>query len=250
MGQALQRAVAPGVLPAISGLCRTQWQYASIYNNSASANKLRFRNVYLMLDEGTLTFNSEPDVKKGMKYFISKGLVRDNPYEIARFLDGTSSLHKTKVRQFLQARQDVVEYLVSFQNYFDAFLPNALRRFFSKLEAPNDRGSYLQRLVEKFSVRFCQCNPSLGMTVDSVYVLCFSLLLLSVDLASPHVKNKMSKREFIKNTRGAVTSGGDEDLYGSFYDNVFLRGHVADQDKKTEGSCQQQYVPGYLAIFL
>jgi len=232
------------------GLCRTQWQYASIYNNSTSANKLRFRNVYLMLDEGTLTFNSEPDVKKGMRYFISKGLVRDNPYEIARFLDGTSSLHKTKVRQFLQARQDVVEYLVSFQNYFDAFLPNALRRFFSKLEAPNDRGSYLQRLVEKFSVRFCQCNPSLGMTVDSVYVLCFSLLLLSVDLASPHVKNKMSKREFIKNTRGAVTSGGDEDLYGSFYDNVFLRGHVADQDKKTEGSCQQQYVPGYLAIFL
>ena len=40
--------------------------------------------------------------------------------------------------------QDVVEYLVSFQNYSDAFLPNALRRFFSKLEAPNDRGSYLQ----------------------------------------------------------------------------------------------------------
>ena len=107
-----------------------------------------------------------------------------------------------------------------------------------------------QRLVEKFSVRFCQCNPSLGMSVDSVYVLCFSLLLLSVDLASPHVKNKMSKREFIKNTRGAVTNGGDEDLYGSFYDNVFLRGHVADQDKKTEGCCKQQYVPGYLAIFL
>ena len=201
-----------------------------------------------------------------MRYFISKGLLKDNPYEIARFLDGTSSLHKTKVRHYLQGRQDVVEYLVSFQNYSDAFLPNALRRFFSKLEAPNDRGSYLQvrlpdmgvisnplsfqRLVEKFSVRFCQCNPSLGMNVDSVYVLCFSLLLLSVDLASPHVKNKMSKREFIKNTRGAVTSGGDEDLYGSFYDNIFLRGHVADQDKKTEGSCKQQYVPGYLAIFL
>ena len=44
--------------------CRTQWQYASIYNNSNSASQLRFRNVYLMLDEGTLTFNSEPDVKK------------------------------------------------------------------------------------------------------------------------------------------------------------------------------------------
>ena len=74
-----------------------------------------------------------------------------------------------------------------------------------------------QRLLEKFSVRFCQCNPSLGMNVDSVYVLCFSLILLSVDLSSPHVKNKMSKREFIKNTRGAVTESPDDDLYGSLY---------------------------------
>jgi len=228
------------------GLCRTQWQYASIYNNTTSP--IRYRNVYLLLDEGTLTFNSEPDVKKGMKYFISKGLLKDNPYEIARFLDGTSSLKKTKVRQFLQSRQDIVEHLVSFQNYTNTFLPNALRRFFSKLEAPNERGTYLQRLLEKFSVRFCQCNPGLGMTVDSVYMLCFSLILLSVDLASPHVKNKMSKREFIKNTRGAVP--GDDDLYGSLYDNVFLRGHIADQKQRSQLEKQQQYVPGYLAIFL
>ena len=215
--------------------CRSQWQYASIYNSSRQTN-IKYRNVYLMLDEGTLTFNSEADVSKGMQYFISNGILKDNPYEIARFLDGTFSLKKAKVRQFLCGRQDVVEYLVSFQNYANTFLPNALRRFFAKLEAPNDRGTYLQvnsrleeifvkikqsqtfqRLLEKFSVRFCQCNPSLGMTVDSVYVLCFSLILLSVDLSSPHVKNKMSKREFIKNTRGAVTESPDDDLYGSLY---------------------------------
>ena len=78
------------------------------------------------------------------------------------------------------------------------------------------------------------------------YVMCFSLILLSVDLSSPHVKNKMSKREFIRNTRGAVGAEGDkflncwlsktfsfavgrgleEDLYGSLYDNIFLRGHI------------------------
>ena len=79
-----------------------------------------------------------------MSYFISKGLLKDNPYEIARFLDGTSSLHKTKVRQYLQARQDGVQHRVSFQNSSDACRPSAPRSFFSKLEAPNDRGSYLQ----------------------------------------------------------------------------------------------------------
>jgi len=234
------------------GLCRNQWQYASIYNDT-SKHPLMYRRVYLMLDEGSLTFNS--DASQGMNYFISKGLVKNDPYEIARFIHGTSSLVKSKIRQYVQGRQDIVEHLVSLQNFANTFLPNALRRFFSKLEAPNDRGSYLQRLLEQFSVRFCQCNPSMGMSVDSVYVMCFSLILLSVDLSSPHVKNKMSKREFIRNTRGAVEAEGagptvDDDLFGSLYDNVFLRGHVADQEVPLEKGCKQQFVPGYLALFL
>ena len=44
---------------------------------------------------------------QGMKYFISRGLLKDNPYEIARFLDGTAILHKTKVRQFLPSPKEV-----------------------------------------------------------------------------------------------------------------------------------------------
>ena len=68
-------------------------------------------------------------------------------------MDGTSNLKRSAVRQFLQRRQDVVEYLVSFQNYANTFLPNALRRFFSKLEAPNDRGTYLQVSYDDVELR-------------------------------------------------------------------------------------------------
>lgn len=236
------------------GLCREQWRYASIYQ--CEARGLRYRNLYLQLDEGTLTFNS--DAEQGMQYFISRGLVRDSALEIAQFIHGTDSLTRDKVRQYVQGREEVGDQLVRLQNYANTFLPIALRRFFAKLEAPNSQGTFLQRLLEQFSVRFCQCNPSLSMTVDSVYVMCFSLILLSVDLSSPHVKNKMSKREFIRNTRGAVRGALEgnaersleEDLYGSLYDNVFLRGHIADEEKPVEQSCSKQFVPGYLALFL
>ena len=44
-------------------ICRSQWQYASIYNSSRQTN-IKYRDVYLRLDEGTLTFNSEADVRK------------------------------------------------------------------------------------------------------------------------------------------------------------------------------------------
>jgi F-box protein 8 len=61
---------------------------------------------------------------------------------------------------------------------------------------------------------------------DAVYVLCYSLILLSIDLTSPHVKNKMSKREFIRNTRRAAHNVSD-DFVGHLYDNIYLIGHVA-----------------------
>lgn len=64
--------------------------------------------------------------------------------------------------------------------------------------------------------------------LETIYVLCFSLILLSIDLTSPHVKNKMSKREFIRNTRRAIINGSiSDDLAGHLYDNIYLIGHVA-----------------------
>jgi len=65
---------------------------------------------------------------------------------------------------------------------------------------------------------------------DTIYVVCFSLIMLSVDLTSPHIKNKMSKREFIRNTRRAVAGINDE-FAGHLYDNVYLVGHVAPKPR-------------------
>ncbi|VDP92736.1 unnamed protein product [Echinostoma caproni] len=53
--------------------------------------------------------------------------------------------------------------------------------------------------------------------------------MLSTDLWSPHVKNKMSKREFIRNTRH-VTRTVRDDFLGHLYDNVYMVGHVVLSD--------------------
>ena len=77
---------------------------------------------------------------------------------------------------------------------------------------------------------------------DIVNIVCYSLILLSVDHTSPHVKNKMSKREFIRNICSAVqfqrnnhvhndnmATVVDRDFAGHLYDNVYLVGHIAPQ---------------------
>ena len=73
----------------------------------------------------------------------------------------------------------------------------------------------------------CFASFILFLYADSVYVICYGLILLSIDLNSIHVKNKMSKREFIRNVRQATTTTPSVDLLGHFYDNVYLLGHVA-----------------------
>ena len=65
----------------------------------------------------------------------------------------------------------------------------------------------------------------------------------------------------------SVGRGLEEDLYGSLYDNIFLRGHIGRSQIFSRGGSQQefflsadeerpvdqgkqQFVPGYLALFL
>ncbi|XP_058293026.1 F-box only protein 8 [Hylobates moloch] len=166
----------------------------------------------------------------GVNYFMSKGILDDSPKEIAKFIFCTRTLNWKKLRIYLDERRDVLDDLVTLHNFRNQFLPNALREFFRHIHAPEERGEYLETLITKFSHRFCACNPDLmrelGLSPDAVYVLCYSLILLSIDLTSPHVKNKMSKREFIRNTRRAAQNIS-EDFVGHLYDNIYLIGHVA-----------------------
>ncbi|XP_043203967.1 F-box only protein 8-like [Amphibalanus amphitrite] len=206
------------------GLCKDQWRYASVYRRLRAGGADRsYRHTYLQLDEGTLTFNADPF--SGMQYFISRGLVDDDPAEIAMFLHSSSQMNPQQMRRYLDQRRDVMTLVMDLQNYRDQFLPAALRKLFSKVQPPEDRGNYLQTMLDKFSVKFCQGNPQLGLSTDTVYILCFSLIMLSVDLTSPHVKNKMSKREFIRNVRHAAAV--DDVLSGHLYDDIYLRGHIA-----------------------
>jgi len=205
------------------GLCKSHWGYASVYHNKGNQIK-SYRKLYLLLDEGSLTFCADGEM--GMDYFFKHGLVDDDPEEIARFFHCTSKLSAQQMRRYLDKHGDILEHLISLQNFNNQFLPNALRKFFARTLAPDDHGNYLHVLLEKFSRRFCDCNPHLGLSPDTVYIVSFSLIMLSVDLSSPHVKNKMSKREFIRNVRRAVGHRIDDEWCGHLYDNVYLDGTI------------------------
>jgi len=215
-------------------LCKSTWGYTSIYEKlnsvtlfhtaSSESTQKTFRKIYMQLDEATLTFNA--DWRKGLEYLFKQNLLEDKPLEIARFINSTKKLSREQKEKLFKENKAVLENVIIMHNYAKQFLPTALRCFFSKIEAPRERNDYLSFLLEKFSKRFVLCNPELGLSEDAVYIICFSLILLSVDLTSPAVKNKMSKREFIKNTRNALPEL-NPDFTGHLYDNIYLNGSIA-----------------------
>ena len=77
-----------------------------------------------------------------------------------------------RLSRSLSFSRDILERLIELQSYENQFLPNALRQFFAKLDAPEERNEYLSVLMENFSKRFHECNKGLGLSAGSSLSLC------------------------------------------------------------------------------
>ena len=77
--------------------------------------------------------------------------------------------------------------------------------------------------MEKFASRFCETNPSSGIfaSADTAYVLSYSIIMLTTDLHSAQVKNKMTKEQYIKMNRGINDSKDlPEEYLSQIYDEI------------------------------
>uniref|UniRef100_A0A1I8FCI6 F-box domain-containing protein n=1 Tax=Macrostomum lignano TaxID=282301 RepID=A0A1I8FCI6_9PLAT len=153
-------------------LCKNAWAYCTAYSVPGRS----YRQLYLRLDEASLSFNA--DCFDGTKFlltsrenwpcsFTALGVLDRRQARRSRQTDGTEKLRKT------------------------SFLPNALRKFFNEVEAPNARNEYLSPAAGPVQPALCGLQPW-------------------------HWTEQ----------RRATTPISD-DFLGHLYDNIYLVGHVA-----------------------
>ena len=65
----------------------------------------------------------------------------------------------------------MLDCLIQLHDYTDLFLPDSLRRFFSLIPAPNERGQFLETLLDKFSDRYLECNHQVAMDKGIVLIM-------------------------------------------------------------------------------
>jgi len=101
----------------------------------------------------------------------------------------------------------------------------ALRKFQAYFRMPGE-AQKIERLMEVFSQRYCQCNHDVVSrlrSADTVFVLAFAIIMLNTDLHTPNLKpeRRMRLEDFIKNLRGIDDCGDiDRDILVGIYERV------------------------------
>eukprot|EP00054_Salpingoeca_dolichothecata_P019245 m.119519 g.119519 ORF g.119519 m.119519 type:complete len:1767 (+) comp23182_c0_seq1:115-5415(+) len=155
---------------------------------------------------GIELFNKKP--RKGIQFMIEKEMIEETPESVAQLLSSDSRLDKTQIGEYLgENKPFCVEVMHAYVDMLDmssckTFL-DSLRLFLQGFRLPGE-AQKIDRLMEKFAQRYCEVHPDNGLfaSADAAYVLAFSVIMLTTDLHSTHIKNKMTKEEFVRNNRG------------------------------------------------
>ncbi|XP_076264030.1 ADP ribosylation factor guanine nucleotide exchange factor Sec71 [Rhynchophorus ferrugineus] len=175
-------------------------------------------------ETGIEIFNRKP--RKGIVYLQEHGLLGSTEEEVAKFLHNEERLDKTNVGDFLgdndEFCKEVMYTYVDQMEFTNMDFVAALRHFLDGFRLPGE-AQKIDRLMEKFASRYCECNPNNGLfsSADTAYVLGFSIIMLTTDLHSPQVKNKMTKEQYIKLNRGNTDCKEvPEEYLSQIYDEI------------------------------
>ncbi|KAL6259969.1 hypothetical protein P5V15_009878 [Pogonomyrmex californicus] len=173
-------------------------------------------------ETGIEIFSRKPG--KGVQYLQEQGLLGSSPEDVARWLHLDERLDKTAIGDFLgdHNHNQVMYHYIDQMNFAERDLVTALRYFLEGFRLPGE-AQKIDRLMEKFASRYCECNPNNGLftSADTAYVLGFSIIMLTTDLHSPQVKNKMTKEQYIRlNRRISDNEDLPEEYLSKIYDEI------------------------------
>ncbi|CAG8750293.1 33731_t:CDS:2, partial [Racocetra persica] len=159
----------------------------------------------------------------------------DTPQQYLEKLRDT--LSKSELATLLAKSKDIFHEAV-LRTYMETFdfhsdpIDIALRKFLLDCCLPKET-QQIDRVMEAFAKRYHECNPDVFSNSDVAYVLAFAMLMLHTDAFNKSVKRKMTKDEFVNNTR---IDGVPREILEILYDNItFARFIYADDDTDVNG---------------
>uniref|UniRef100_A0A674F3K6 SEC7 domain-containing protein n=1 Tax=Salmo trutta TaxID=8032 RepID=A0A674F3K6_SALTR len=199
-----------------------------------------------IIEQGIDLFNKKP--KRGIQYLQEQGMLGTTLEDLAQFLHQEERLDSTQVGEFIgdneRINKEVMYAYVDQMDFQGKDFVSALRLFLEGFRLPGE-AQKIDRLMEKFAARYLECNQ--GQTeftsADTAYVLAYSIIMLTTDLHSPQVKNKMTKEQYIKMNRGINDSKDlPEEYLSAIYDEIAGKKIAMNEAKKITLKSSKQSV--------
>ena len=173
--------------------------------------------------DGVTKFNANP--KTGMAFLLKRKVISsEDPVEIANYLYNTKDLEPKALGEYLgEGDEKNIKVMYAYMEKFvfkDLKFIESLRLFLKAFKLPGE-AQKIDRIMLKFAELYVNENPTVFPSADVAYILAYSVIMLNTDLHNSHVKRKMSKPEFIKNTLGIKDCKDlTEEFLGSIYDEI------------------------------
>ncbi|XP_052347384.1 cytohesin-3-like [Oncorhynchus keta] len=164
------------------------------------------------------------DHKKGIQYLVDNDLLEWTAEAVAEFLYKEEGLNKTAIGNFLGEREEMhlqtLKAFVELHEFSDLNLVQALRQFLWSFRLPGE-AQKIDRMMEAFATRYCDCNAGVFQSTDTCYILSFAVIMLNTSLHNPNVKDKPTLERFFSMNRG-INNGGDlpNDLLMKLYESI------------------------------
>ncbi|XP_029914223.1 cytohesin-2-like [Myripristis murdjan] len=171
---------------------------------------------------GKKKFNMDP--KKGITYLVENNLLKWTAEAVAEFLYKEEGLNKTAIGNFLGEREEmhleILQAFVGLHEFSDLNLVQALRQFLWSFRLPGE-AQKIDRMMEAFATRYCECNAGVFQSTDTCYILSFAIIMLNTSLHNPNVKDKPNLERFISMNRG-INNGQDlpRELLMKLYESI------------------------------
>eukprot|EP01090_Pellita_catalonica_P000583 TRINITY_DN10400_c0_g1_i1.p1 TRINITY_DN10400_c0_g1~~TRINITY_DN10400_c0_g1_i1.p1 ORF type:complete len:1254 (-),score=228.12 TRINITY_DN10400_c0_g1_i1:58-3819(-) len=167
-------------------------------------------------------FNGKP--KAGIEWLVEKKLISRTPEDVARFLATAPDLNKSKIGDYISERDDwntqILKEYVKTLDMISLDFDDALRLFLGNFRLPGE-AQKIDRLMEAFAMRFCECNPTIFQYEDTCYMLAFSTIMLNTDLHNPSITNRMTMAGWLSNhARLAMQEEVPEEFLKGIYEKI------------------------------
>ncbi|XP_035037474.1 cytohesin-3 isoform X2 [Hippoglossus stenolepis] len=189
-----------------------------IHSSEQTKNVVRNRRFL----RGKKKFNMDP--KTGFKYLVENDLLEWRAVSVAEFLYKEEGLNKTAIGNVLGEREEmhleILKAFVELHEFSDLNLVQALRQFLWSFRLPGE-AQKIDRMMEAFATRYCDCNPGVFQSTDTCYILSFAIIMLNTSLHNPSVKDKPTLQLFVTMNKG-INNGEDlpSELLAKLYASI------------------------------